>query len=129
MRNTEKSKFQFPKPDPASVLGAALSLNTACNKVRGGDLSALYRGYDEFMRQVMRIATLFEKWSCRHIDFERLGECWPYHLEECFGAACLATVAPDATDLELFNSKSCKIVAMHMKLPLAARSSSNARRT
>ena len=62
------------------------------------NLSESYDGMDGFMRVAMHIATEFETWACRHIQFDQLNEVWPYLLEEQFGDACLAD--PIADQLE-----------------------------
>ena len=107
-------------PDPAAVLGCALSLHAVClgrSKVDANlNLSAAYGGGDEFMRQVMRVANLFEEWACEHVDFEELGEVWPYFLEDGFGEGCLARVGPD--ELASFNANDCLRVALRMRIPI-----------
>jgi hypothetical protein len=78
--------------DPAAIFGAAQSLWTECHtRAQSEDavhLSECFSGMDGLMREVMRIATMFEEWACQHADFAQLGEVWPYYLEDHFGAAC-----------------------------------------
>jgi hypothetical protein len=108
--------------DPAAVLACALSLRTACLEKAKADpqlnLSEAYNGMDEFMRELMRVGTLFEDWACAHVVFEATSEVWPYFLEDRFGTACLEVVAPDG--LEEFDSSDCLRVALHLGLPVRA---------
>jgi len=107
-------------PDPAAVFAAATSLRNACDAAVTADLSLnlseAYHGYDQFIREVMRIGTLFEAWACKHVVFEALGECWPYFLEDHFGEACLAVRSPESTDR--FDETDCLHVAMELRLPV-----------
>ncbi len=107
-------------PDPAAVLGAAISLweachRTACRKPKV-NLSECYHGGDQCMREVMRVATLFEEWACRHIAFEEIDEVWPYFLENEFGRACIKVVG--ACGLAEFGANDCLRVAMQLWLPV-----------
>jgi hypothetical protein len=107
-------------PDPAAVFAAATALWQACHGAAKADrdfyLGASYNGVDELMRVVMRIGARFEAWACRHIDFGELAEVWPYHVEECFGRACLAVVKP--TSLAEFDDRDCLRVALRLRLPV-----------
>lgn len=108
-------------PDPAAVLGAAVSLYLEA-KWRAAteqrvNLSECYNGADEFMRQVMRIATDFEIWSCRHVVFEELNDVWPYRLEEKFGNACLSLFR-DVGSLMHFDERDCLRLAAKLHLPV-----------
>jgi len=108
--------------DPAAVLACALSLRTACLEAAKADrlldLSEAYNGMDEFLRVLMRVATLFEDWACAHIVFEAISEVWPYFLEERFGTACLEVVAPDG--MAEFDGSDCLRVALSLRLPVRA---------
>lgn len=108
------------QPDPASVFGAASSLWEACLcRARADlsiDLSAAYNGYDELMREVMRIGLCFEAWACQNIEFEAFDEVWPYKLQEEFGEACLGLFAP--TDLSRLDFDDCLFIAIRLGLPL-----------
>src|SRR5262245_39766903 len=90
----ESSSVEIDGLDPAAVFGAAMSLWEACEASARNDsklnLSESYHGMDELMRQVMRVATLFESWCCEHLDFDQFSDVWPYFLEDKFGEACLA---------------------------------------
>lgn len=106
--------------DPAAVFACALSLWQACQE-RGAvepslNLGESYNGMDQFMREAMRIATEFEAWACRHIDFAELDEVWPYLLQDRFGNACLADLFP--TKLAVFDEPDCLRVALHLRLPV-----------
>lgn len=111
-------------PDPAGVLGCALSLWQACQKCsaidRDIDFSESYHGTDQFMREVMRVATQFEEWACSHIDFNRFEaiwpDGWPCVMENAFGDACLETVSP--TELASFDDSSCLRVALRLQFPV-----------
>ncbi len=106
--------------DPAAVFAAALSLWQECQKhAETGkilNLSESYNGHDEFMREIMRVATLFETWACQHIDFGELTQVWPYFLEAEFGKKCLSAMLP--TGLADFDESDCLRVAMRMRLPV-----------
>ena len=108
------------QPDPAAVFACAMSLHDACMKRAEADasldLSDAYQGMDQFMRELMRVADLFENWACHHVAFEQLGEVWPYLLEERFGAACLERM--DAGFLSEFNEDDCFAVALRLRFPL-----------
>lgn len=112
---------ESPKADPAAVFGAAVSLWLAAKKRAatepGINLSECYNGGDEFMRQVMRVATEFELWSCGHVAFEELDDVWPYRLEDEFGKACLSVMG-GAGVLMRFNEQDCLRVAAKLRLPL-----------
>lgn len=107
------------EPDPAAILGAALSLKKTCEDTVAKErinLSECYHGGDEFMRQVMRVATLFETWCCEYVDFSQFSEVWPYLLEDMFGDAFLKVSYP--TCLTEFGSMACLRVAMQLALPV-----------
>ena len=106
--------------DPAAVLALATSLRNACEHAVASEprlnLSETYNGYDEFMRELMRVANLFEAWACAHVSFDELGEVWPYLMEDKFGDACLQCVRPDA--LAAFDQNDCLRVALRLGLPI-----------
>jgi|GEM_PF-524294 len=106
--------------DPAAIFAAATSLRNACDAAattdRSLNLSEAYHGYDQLMREVMRIGALFESWACSHVAFEELGECWPYFLEDHFGAACLEVRS--AESMTAFDESDCLKVAMELRLPV-----------
>jgi len=106
--------------DPAAILAAATSLRSACDAAAAADsslnLSECYHGYDQLMRETMRIGILFEGWACAHVAFEELGECWPYFLEDHFGIACLKVRS--AESMTAFDESDCLKVAMELRLPV-----------
>jgi hypothetical protein len=106
-------------PDPAALLGAAVSLKKTCEDIAGKErinLSECYNGGDEFMRQVMRVASLFETWCSEYLDFNQFSDVWPYLLEDKFGDAFLKVSFP--TCLTEFDSVGCLRVAMVLRLPV-----------
>jgi hypothetical protein len=107
-------------PDPAAVFASALSLWQECERHANNDqnlnFSESYNGLDEFMREIMRVATRFEMWACQHIDFDQLTHVWPYFLEGEFGKKCLSAMLP--TGLAAFDESDCLRVAMRMRLPI-----------
>ncbi len=109
------------QPDPAAVFGAAVSLYQAVKEHAATtpkrNLSECYNGRDEFMRQVMRIATEFEMWSCQHVFFDELDDVWPYLLEDRFGEACVSVLGGPETLLD-FDTRSCLRVAHKLRLPV-----------
>jgi len=115
-----ESERQSYLPDPAAIFASALSLWHACHRCVAADcrlnLSESYNGIDQFMRELMRIATQFEEWACAHIAFDELCDTWPYLLEDKFGDACLATLFPSA--LAEFNAMDCLRVAFYLQLPV-----------
>jgi hypothetical protein len=116
--NTIETKT--PKADPAAVFAAALSLWEACNEAAKNDssldLSGKFNGIDQMMREVMRIADLFESWACSHVVFEQLDDVWPYRLENDFGPTCLKLIHPEG--LIEFDEDYCLRVALELRLPL-----------
>lgn len=109
-----------PALDPAAIFAGALSLWNACWQAVDHspdlNLSQAYHGGDEFMRQLMRVATLFESWSTDRIDFECLDDVWPYLLEDKFGDACLEVMGPEC--FASFDETDCLRVALHLRLPV-----------
>lgn len=108
--------------DPAAVFACALSLHTACLKSAKNDpsvnLSEAYQGSDQFMREMMRVADLFETWACEHVAFEALDDVWPYLLENHFGDACLAFMEPGG--FAGFDHDDCLRLAFRLQLPVWA---------
>lgn len=107
------------EPDPAAVFAIALSLWENCEKTRRENdlnLSDCYNGYDQLMREIMRIANQFEDWCCHHINFNEFGEVWPYFLSDKFGAVCAATLGTEF--LMEFCDDDCLRIALALKLPV-----------
>ena len=104
--------------DPAAVFASALSLWQECQKHASADkkinFSESYNGVDQFMREVMRVANLFETWACAHINFDQTNDVWPYLLEDKFGEACLAVILP--TTLAQVEDDDCLRVAIRLQL-------------
>ena len=117
-----KPEPRIEQLDPAAVFACALSLREACLKSADANpqlnLSESYNGMDEFMRELMRIANLFEAWACAHVAFDELGEVWPYVVEDRFGEACLESILPSA--LAAFDDSDCLRVALRLRLPIHA---------
>ncbi len=105
-------------PDPAAVFAIASSLWHECHKHaptnRMLNLSDAYSGIDGLMREVIRIATHFEQWSCLHVDFTQLTEPWPYYLQDNFGRECLSVLLPER--LTDFNYHDCQRIAARLRL-------------
>lgn len=116
----QELKSQPEQPDPAAVFACALSLREACLKSTAAtpqlNLSESYSGMDEFLRELMRVANLFEAWACAHVAFEELNAVWPYLMEDKFGDACLELILPGA--LEEFDGSDCLRVALRLRLPI-----------
>ncbi len=113
----------MPKPnlDPAALLGAAMSLYLEGHKqanAEGNNLSDTYSGGDEFMRQCMRVAEVFETWAGDHVDFDGTVDCWPYLLEGKFGRAVIELAW--LFTLDTFKPEHCQAVAKRLGLPLMA---------
>ena len=73
--------------DPAAIMAIACSLNEAggaLNKAEetNGDVGEAYGGFDEYMRECMRLATEFETWCCEHGDFDNYESMWVYELDD-----------------------------------------------
>ena len=104
--------------DPAAIFATATSLWKECHKHAAADplinLSDAYAGIDGFMREIMRIATLFESWSCEHVDFTQLDDVWPYLLEDRFGKECLSILL--AENLSDFDEHDCCRIAARLRL-------------
>ena len=112
--------------DPAAVFACAVSLSEACEAManeRQVNLSELFNGIDQFWREMMRIGTLFEAWSCENVAFEALTDVWPYLLMDRFGEACLASVPLEA--VVALETDDLPVVAMHMEVPLMYREGCN----
>jgi hypothetical protein len=126
------------KPDPAAIFGAAESLYRV-GEIRAGtrnrdysyspllqdslvNLSEAYHGGDNFMRECMRVATMFERWACAHVDFERMDEVWTYWLQEDFGDS-VYDLQGNVTSLASFKIPDCRKVAVAMGMPLVRRAS------
>lgn len=88
----------------------AQARNTAIN------LSEAYKGGDQFMREVMRVAHEFELWASAHVNFDEFDEVWPYFLHDHFGPTCV-TVIP-ATSLDTFDHEDCFRIALRLCIPL-----------
>ncbi len=108
--------------DPAAVFACALSLREACLKRAKTNpqlnLSENYNGMDQFLRELMRVANLFEAWACAHVEFEEMSEVWPSLMEDKFGDACLESTLPSA--LAQFDDSDCLRVALRLRLPIQA---------
>ena len=102
--------------DPAAVLGAATALWQACQHDPRPDLSACYGDGIQWMREVMRVATLFETWAAQRVCFDEFDECWPYFLEDNFGVACVGLVGADG--LASFEEADCLRLALRLRLPV-----------
>lgn len=104
----------------AAIFAIATSLWQECHRHAKIDpninLSEAYSGIDGLMREVMRIATHFEKWACRNVDFDQLTDPWPYYLEEHFGRECLSVLLPE--QLAQFDDHDCRRVAARLRLAL-----------
>lgn len=107
------------RPDQAAVFAAAMSLWEECEQqaARDGlDLSVCYNGWDQLMREVMRVATSFEVWSCEHVAFEEFSEVWPYFLRDNFGKTCVTELG--AAGLGAFDKQDCLRVALRLDVPV-----------
>jgi hypothetical protein len=108
------------QPDSAAVFACALSLREAVQKSVTADphlnLSDSYNGMDGFMRELMRVATMFEAWACEHVVFDEMNDVWPYLMENKFGDACLEVLLPGA--LVQFDDSDCMRVALRLRLPV-----------
>jgi len=104
--------------DAAAVFGIAVSLRKACEEAEDASLNLgeEYGGFDQFMREVMRVGELFESWACSHVAFDHLEETWPYFLERRFGEGCLAVM--DARALASFDADDCLRMAFGLALPV-----------
>ncbi|MBK1814859.1 hypothetical protein JIN84_04485 [Luteolibacter yonseiensis] len=116
----QADQIPWLEPDSAAVFAAAMSLWTACHaeqkRIPTLNLGACCNGMDQLMREVMRIAEVFEKWACGNVLFERLDDVWPYMMQDRFGAACLHLMG--ANDLAGFTQADCARVALWLGLPI-----------
>ncbi|MCF7784677.1 MAG: hypothetical protein K9N47_01065 [Prosthecobacter sp.] len=111
--------FKNDALDPAAVFACAVSLRDACKqaaKLNNLNISDLFQGVDQFYREAMRIAALFEEWACSRVAFDEMCDVWPYLLEDRFGAACLQRMSVE--DLSGFDAEDCPVVAMKLLLPM-----------
>jgi hypothetical protein len=105
--------------DPAAIFCCAVSLRDAAMPLSdAGDytLSDAYSGWNGFLQEVMRVATLFETWATAHVAFDHLGEVWPYFMEDRFGDACVEVA--DVWALASFDEMDCVRIVQHLQLPL-----------
>lgn len=109
-----------PTADPAAIFAGALSIWTACNEAEDKNpdinLSDIFNGVDELMRVSMATSTLFENWACKHIDFDKLSDWWPYKLQMEMGDACLELWEMES--LPNFDEERAMTLAMKLALPL-----------
>ncbi len=107
-------------PDPAAHFAIANSLWHECQSHAARDRSfkpsQAYRGMDELMRVVMKVAHAFEAWACDHVDFSQFTDVWPYLLEDRFGAECLSILRPE--NLADFDEHDCRRIAARLGLTL-----------
>jgi hypothetical protein len=106
--------------DDAAIFAIAMSLyeGIVSRADDGGmPISDDYDGMDNFMRQCMRVARLFEAWACRHVNFDEMDVVWPYYLEEKFCAAFLRTYAVNELG-EIVLDDHCLVIANNLNLPL-----------
>lgn len=116
--NTDHGKAVV-EPDSAAIFAIALSLWEICEKRRrenDWNISACYNGYDQFMRELIKVASLFEEWACGHVNFDEFSEVWPYYLGDNFGAACLSLLPIEC--LMDFDEGDCLRMALALKLPV-----------
>ena len=117
--DTNKSNSS-PKPDPAAVFAAADSLwreyHRQVQSQPSVSLSHCHQGVDDLMREVMRVATAFETWSCNHVEFDEISDVRPYLLQNRFGHECLSVLLPEA--LAEFDDLVCSRVAARLMLPM-----------
>jgi hypothetical protein len=105
--------------DPAAIFCCAVSLRDSAiplSDVAHYTLSDAYSGWNTFLQEVMRVATLFETWATAHVAFDHLGEVWPYLMEERFGDACVHVA--DIWALTSFHEMDCLHIAQYLRLPL-----------
>lgn len=79
----------YQGPDPAAEFAAAKSLYSHIGaQVFDAEQIIEELECQEFiMRGAMLVARAFEAWACRHVDFDKLDDIWPYVLEDRFGVA------------------------------------------
>jgi hypothetical protein len=105
--------------DPAAIFCCAVSLRDAAMPLSDAGhytLSDAYSGWNGFLQEVMRVATLFETWATAHVAFDHIGEVWPYFMEDRFGDACVEVA--DIWSLASFDETDCLRIAQHLQLPL-----------
>lgn len=118
MNHDVEHLYRIDKPDPAAIFAAACSIRKACEVLHRAGISEAYNGGDEFLRQCMKAATLFETWACAHVDFAALTDVWPYLLEDRLGEAVLEHLG--WSQIGVFTVRTCELVALTLALPLKA---------
>jgi hypothetical protein len=108
----------YYKPDPAASYAIARSLDDLSRaEAYRLQISGTYAGGDEFLRQAVRVGAAFEAWACRNVDFDALGEVWPYYVEGFAGWAESCDFTP--LDLEkLTRASQFRSIAERAGLPL-----------
>jgi hypothetical protein len=106
--------------DSAAVFAMATSLKKACEDKEKCDpslnLGAAYNGWDQFTRELMRVALIFEEWACTYVAFPHIDDVWSYYLELIFGISCLKVINADC--LASFGRDDCLRLAYVMEIPV-----------
>ena len=59
--------------DPTALFSIAISLRKACLERETDDpdlsIGGAYKSWDQFTRELMRVATVFERWAYEHVSF------------------------------------------------------------
>jgi hypothetical protein len=102
------------QPDPVAIFYATLSMYEKYTQ-SVPRLPETFGGEDQFIRAANKVATTFEKWACKHIDFEETTDVWPYLLHEKFGTVFYTRFN---VALLLFSKEDCMYIAKALGLPL-----------
>lgn len=117
---------KFSIPDPACYYAAIISIDRQTRrlirkKLIPGNTSDPYdSGHVGYMIEAADLAQRFNTWADRWIDFDRLGECWPYYLEDHFGSA-LWTIRLGLGHIKQVTDDEFKLIAQQMSAPLLTR--------
>jgi len=107
--------------DPAAIYCMTRSLmdQLQINRSESESISGHYEGWDNAIRECVRVSTMFERWCCQHIDFDEFNGVWPYEMEDKFGEAVFEH-QESKFQLESFSEHDCGYVASILGLKLGA---------
>ena len=101
-------------PDTAAEFAIALSIYNGLAARDALHLSDVFQGFDQFMRECVRVGKVFEAWACANVNFYELTTVWPYLLEdnflEAYEDAFGRITRTNVHELSFFNETSCPAV-------------------
>jgi hypothetical protein len=99
-----------------SAFAASHSLYNAVQelcKQNNSDLSGAYDGGVGLMQECIRIGAEFDVWADSNVEFDRMTDCWPYLMDDRFGAVAVE-VAGGELSLKDLGSHSWPLIAQKL---------------